>query len=207
MSSLKQRPHQRCFTNTISHRHLKNVIFLLVTKKANLITCQITARCVRHLSRGRPFYRPRQPSSGCCTRTGHTPLLRGCTKNTQSLCLIKSSSPKLSQMCLFILFAWLFRWCTGAEWTSHWAWERSTEFPRAPKTATPPTGCAHRPGSSSQPRPTGSTHPRGSRWQTACLRREEAHARQLQVHLKPRGGVIERSFFNFCGYWLTDRWH
>lgn len=64
----------------ISYRNFLNVF--LVNKKPNLITCQITARCVRHLSHGRPFCRPLRPSSGRCIHTAHNPLLPGCTKNT-----------------------------------------------------------------------------------------------------------------------------
>lgn len=65
----------------ISHRNLKNVFFFfLATNKANWITCQITARCVRHLSHGQPFDRPLQPSLERCIHTAHNPLLRGCTK-------------------------------------------------------------------------------------------------------------------------------
>lgn len=55
---------------------------------------------------------------------------------------------------------------------------------------TPPTGCAHRPGSSSQPHPTGSTRLHGSRWQTACLR-ERRHV-HVRGRLTPLGGVRVR---------------
>lgn len=60
------------------------------------ITCQITAWCVRHLSRGRPSCRPPPPSSGRCTRTGRSPRLRGCTENTQFLVLFTSFSTSLT---------------------------------------------------------------------------------------------------------------
>lgn len=97
----------------------------------------------------------------------------------------------------------LFRWCTGAEWTSHSDWERLSEFPPASKTVAPPTGCAHRPGSSSRPRPTGSTRLHGSRWQTACLR-ERGHV-HVRCRLTPLGGVRVRapSFISLIVGWLT----
>lgn len=68
---------------------------------------------------------------------------------------------------------------------------------------TPPTGCAHRPGSSSQPHPTGSTHLHGSRWQTACLR-ERRHV-HVRCRLTSLGGVRVRalSFISLIIGWLT----
>lgn len=87
--------------NKISHRNLKNLVLLLVHQKANMITCQITARCVRHLSHGRPSYRPPQPSSGRCTRTARNPLPRGCTKNTQFIFFHSDHSHKHGLKCIF----------------------------------------------------------------------------------------------------------
>lgn len=165
------------------------------------LTCPITAWCVGHSSRGRPSCRPPPPSSRRCTRTGHSPRPRGCTENTQSLVLFASFSTSVDNISVPSLS--LFHRCTGAEWTSHSAWERSIEFPRAPTTVTPPTGCARTPGSSSQPRPTGSTHPRGSRWRTACLG-ERRHER-VKTQVEPqRGRQSERSLFDLFGDWLTD---
>lgn len=176
ISLLTQRPHQCQLYSQKYPQKFKEWLFF-VHKKANLITCQITARCVTHLSHGRPFYRPLQPSSGYCIHTGHNPLLQGCTKNTQFL-LFKSFSPKSSKTYIITFFDSLFHSCKGAECTYHWVWERSIEFLHGPKTVTPPTGCAQRPGSSSQPHPTGSTRLHGSHWRTACLRkRGRVHVR------------------------------
>lgn len=68
---------------------------------------------------------------------------------------------------------------------------------------TPPTGCAHSPGCSSQPHPTGSTRLHGSRWQTACLR-ERRHV-HVSCRLTSLGGVRVRapSFISLIIGWLT----
>lgn len=91
-------------------------------------------------------------------------------QNTQTPGFLNENKPNmLTNSNSLVLSSSPFHWWPGAEWTSHWVWEQSVVFRPVQRLVTPPTGCAHRPGHSSQPHPTRSTRLHGSRWQRAHL--------------------------------------